>query len=146
MKQDAFAFDSFNVDQPALPAELPKQRHAGVAAEPAWPAEEIPAAGNAAPPLEDVAAAKNRASQEKSAVEKSAREKSDREKSDRETRARLAEEARTKELADAQAKVWAEAEQRALEAARTHAERAAQLSEHPPETPRHGSEIGRAHV
>ena len=134
VKQDAFAFDSFNVDQPALPAELPKQRHAGVAAEPARPAEEIPAAGNAAPPLEDVAAAKNRASQEKSAVEKSAREKSDREKSDRETRARLAEEARTKELADAQAKVWAEAEQRALEAARTHAERAAQLSEHPPET------------
>jgi len=131
VKQDAFAFDSFNVDQPALPAELPKQRHAGVAAEPARPAEEIPAAGNAAPPLLDVAAAENRASQEKSARDKSAREKND-----RENRARLAEEARTKELADAQAKVWAEAEQRALEAARTHAERAAHLSEHLPETPR----------
>jgi len=129
VKRDAFAFDSFNVDETALPAELPKHRPAGVNAEPAKPVEKNQTGGS--PPLADAAAAENRASQEKSAKEKSAREKSD-----RETRARLAEEARTKELADAQAKVWAEAEQRALEAARTHAEQAAHLSEHPHETPR----------
>jgi hypothetical protein len=108
VKQDAFSFDSFNVDQ-ARPVT---------------------------PPVKDEAAAREKAEKEKAEREKAEREKAERERAKREAQARSAEEARIKEFADAEAKLWAEAEQRALESARVNAERAAQLAEKPRKTAR----------
>jgi hypothetical protein len=121
-KQDAFAFDSFNIEE-QRPAEPSKERQA---VKPAQQAEE------AAPPRAVAPAVMNEAA----ALKKAEQEKAEKERAKREAQARIAEEARIRELADAEAKVWAEAEQRALESARINAERAAQLAEHPRETAR----------
>ena len=126
-KQDAFAFDSFNVEE-QRPAEPPKERQAAKAAQ----AEEEAAPPRAVTPtVTNEAAAREKSEREKSDREKAEKEKAEKERAKREAQARIAEEARIRELADAEAKVWAEAEQRALESARVNAERAAQLAERP---------------
>ena len=122
-KQDAFAFDSFNVDETARPAEPQKAIHpeetSREAAKPAQPAEAREPATRAVPPATGEA--------DQAGI---AREKASRDELKRQEQERIAEEARAKEMADAQAKVWAEAEQRALEAARASAEHVAYLAEH----------------
>lgn len=108
----AFAFDAFQVDEPPLPVEKSEAEQPVNPARPARAAaveqpdkqrQAAPSTGNKPVPQQT-----QRASQERVAAE-----------------ARVAEEAsEAKKASEAQARVWAEAEQRALKAARAEADQA----------------------
>jgi len=132
-KRDAFAFDSFHVDEPQRPAEPHKDQQpaqkASAAQQPSDAAKTTqpadirqPVRQQVPPPVasEPVESKPSQQQIKRKAQERIAAEQ------------RIAAEAQlAKELADAQAKVWAEAEQRALEVAKANAERVAHQAEYP---------------
>jgi hypothetical protein len=132
-KPDAFTFDSFHVDEPQRPAELHKDQQpaqkASAAQQPSdaakttQPADVRQPVRQQVPPPVASEPVESKPSQEQ--IKREAQERIAAEQ-------RIAAEAKqAKELADAQAKVWAEAEQRALEVAKANAERAAHQAEYP---------------
>jgi hypothetical protein len=132
-KPDAFAFDSFHVDEPQRPAEPHKDQQpaqkASAAQQPSDAAKTIQPADVRQPVRQQVPPpvasepVESKPSQEQ--IKRKAQERIAAEQ-------RIAAEAQlAKELADSQAKVWAEAEQRALEVAKANAERVAHQAEYP---------------
>src|SRR5450759_1952077 len=132
-KPDAFAFDSFHVDEPQRPAEPHKDQQpaqkASAAQQPSdaakttQPADVRQPVRQQVPPPVASEPVESKPSQEQ--IKRKAQERIAAEQ-------RIAAEAQlAKELADAQAKVWAEAEQRALEVAKANAERVAHQAEYP---------------
>src|SRR5450759_3373607 len=132
-KPDAFAFDSFHVDEPQRSAEPHKDQQpvqkASAAQQPSdaakttQPADVRQPVRQQVPPPVASEPVESKPSQEQ--IKRKAQERIAAEQ-------RIAAEAQlAKELADAQAKVWAEAEQRALEVAKANAERVAHQAEYP---------------
>jgi hypothetical protein len=132
-KPDAFAFDSFHVDEPQRPAEPHKDQQpvqkASAAQQPSdaakttQPADVRQPVRQQVPPPVASEPVESKPSQEQ--IKRKAQERIAAEQ-------RIVAEAQlAKELADSQAKVWAEAEQRALEVAKANAERAAHQAEYP---------------
>ena len=132
-KPDAFAFDSFHVDEPQRPAEPHKDQQpaqkASAAQQPSdaakttQPADVRQPVRQQVPPPVASEPVESKPSQEQ--IKRKAQERIAAEQ-------RIAAEAQlAKELADAQAKVWAEAEQRALEVSKANAERVAHQAEYP---------------
>jgi hypothetical protein len=132
-KPDAFAFDSFRIDEPQRPAEPHKDQQpaqkASAAQQPSdaakttQPADVRQPVRQQVPPPVASEPVESKPSQEQ--IKRKAQERIAAEQ-------RIAAEAQlAKELADAQAKVWAEAEQRALEVAKANAERVAHQVEYP---------------
>jgi hypothetical protein len=131
-KPDTFSFDSFHVDEPVRPAEPHKDLQ---------PAQKVSPAqqpGNVAKTIRDEEVRQPVKQQFPPPVASNPVEiKPSQEQIKREAQERVAAEQRiaaeaqqAKELANAQAKVWSEAEQRALEVAKTNAGRAAQQAEY----------------
>ena len=132
-KSDAFAFNSFHVDEPQHPAEPHKDQQpaqkASAAQQPSdaakttQPADARQPVSQQVPPPVASEPVESKPSQEQ--IKRKAQERIAAEQ-------RIAAESQlAKELADAQTKVWAEAEQRALEVAKANAERVAHQAEYP---------------
>ncbi|MBI5430739.1 MAG: hypothetical protein HY938_09830 [Nitrosomonadales bacterium] len=124
-KPDSFSFDSFQVDAPQPVVEAQKNQvpdHQAAPAQHPGDAAHI-TAGQPAPPPPTT---------NKPAVHKPDHAQPKRAEPEHiPAEERIAAEAQAKKLADEQAKVWAEAEQRALEAAKANAERVLHQPEHP---------------
>ena len=125
-KPDAFAFDSFHVDEPQRPAEPHKDQQpaqkASAAQQPSDAAKTTQPADVRQPVRQQVPPP---------VASEPVESKPSQEQIKRKAQERIAAEAQAKELADSQAKVWAEAEQRALEVAKANAERVAHQAEYP---------------
>ncbi|MEO8343322.1 MAG: hypothetical protein ABI536_05835 [Gallionella sp.] len=124
-KPDAFAFDTFHIDEPQRAAEPPKDQQAAQKAStaPSGDTTKIPPSTETrSPAAQQISREPDKLSEEQ--IKQEAQQRIEAEQ-------RIAAEAQqAKELASAQTRVWAEAEQRAVEAARVHAEQIAQQAKH----------------
>jgi len=139
-KQDAFAFGSFSVDESRRPAEPHKDqqpaRKVSPSQQPGDAAESTRPADVREPAKQKPDASEPESKPGKEQIEREAQERIAAEQ-------RIAEEAQAREQADAQGKVWADAEQRALEAAKANAERAVHQAEYPAATGHAGKPVAR---
>lgn len=137
-KPDAFAFDAFQIDEPQRSAEPHKEyqpaQQVSAAQQPSDIAKTIQPADvrqpvkQQVPPPAASEPVESKPSQEQ--IKRKAQERIADEQ-------RIVAEAQAKQQGDAQAKVWAEAEQRALEVAKANAERVAHQAEYPVADTRH---------